>query len=264
MTPITIGSTAPVPEDRALDVDPSLYGRGHDGPEPEGEVLGLHRRPAPAGPLRAVIADDDPLARRAVSEALQRAGIVVVAEAHHGRQAVEFALQYEPDIVIMDVIMPHLDGIAATRRIVEQCPGQVVIMLTRSTDDELGLLGLHAGAAGHLTKDIDLDALPRAVESALAGQAAISRSMGMRLIEHLRRPRQGRFGLSPVGGPLTAQEWELVDLLCHDLPTEEIAKQLQLSPETARARVKSLLRKLGVRSRREAVLAAGPARRLRG
>ena len=113
--------------------------------------------------LRAVIADDDPFARRVIKDVLTESGVLVVAEARNGREAVEFALYYRPDVVIMDVVMPELDGILATRQILKVVPDQLVIVLTGADDedDELGLLALRAGAAGFLSKDVDIDALPR-------------------------------------------------------------------------------------------------------
>jgi DNA-binding NarL/FixJ family response regulator len=110
--------------------------------ESEADGAGYGDRP------RAIIADDDPFARRMIKEALQRADIVVIAEAQNGREAAELALHYRPEVVLMDVVMPELDGIAATRRILKEHPDQLVVILTSADDDEMGLLGLRAGAAG--------------------------------------------------------------------------------------------------------------------
>jgi two-component system, NarL family, response regulator LiaR len=207
-------------------------------------------------PLRAIIADDDALARRMIKDALQDAGIVVIAEAHNGRQAVELVLHYRPDVVLMDVVMPELDGIAATRRIVKEIPEQLVIMLTSGDDDDVAMVGLRAGASGFLTKDVEIDMLPRAVVGAVSGEAAISRRMSMRLVEHVRRSPEGGSGLRPVRSPLTQREWEVVDLLAERLSTDQIAERLVLSTETVRTHVKNILRKLDARSRDDAVRAA--------
>jgi DNA-binding NarL/FixJ family response regulator len=212
-------------------------------------------------PPRAVVADDDALARRMVKDVLQRAGITVVAEAHDGNEAIALARYHRPDIVLLDVIMPHLDGIAATRRIIAESPDQLVILLTHSDDDELGILGLRAGAVGYLSKEVDLEGLPRALEGALAGEAAISRGMAKRVIEHLREFPEGGRGMRPVQSTLTSREWQVLDLLCEQRSTEQIAETLVLSQETVRTHVKSILRKLEVRSRGEAVAVAN---RLRG
>jgi DNA-binding NarL/FixJ family response regulator len=208
--------------------------------------------------LRAVIADDDPFARRVIKDALTESGVLVIAEARSGREAVEFALYYRPDVVIMDVVMPGLDGILATRQILKIVPDQLVIVLTGVGDveDELGLLAVRAGAAGFLSKDVDIDALPRTLKGVRAGEAAISRRLTKRLIEQLRSAPGGSSGMRPVKSPLTAREWEVIDLLKATRSTDEIAAELVLSTETVRTHVKNILRKLKVRSRQEAVAAA--------
>jgi NarL family two-component system response regulator LiaR len=212
--------------------------------------------------MRAVIADDDPFARSVIRDALQRAGVIVIAEARDGRQAVELTLHYRPDVVVMDVVMPELDGISATRQIRRQLPEQLVIMLTGavSDDHELGLQALRAGASGFLSKDLDIEALPRALEGLRQGQAAISRKMTLALIERLREAPSGSTGMRPVKSPLTAREWEVIDLLKESKTTDEIADELVLSPETVRSHVKNILRKLHVRSRQEAVAVADEMR----
>jgi len=208
--------------------------------------------------LQAVIADDDPFARRVVKDVLQKAGVRVIAEARNGRQAVELTLFYRPDVVVMDVVMPELDGIVATRQIRKALPEQLVIVLTGAgeEDQELGLQALRAGASGFLSKDVEIDALPRALEGVRAGEAAISRKMTRTLIDRLRDAPSGSSGMRPVKSPLTAREWEVIDLLKADRTTDQIADELVLSTETVRSHVKNILRKLAVRSRQEAVDAA--------
>jgi two-component system, NarL family, response regulator LiaR len=217
----------------------------------------VSERNVTAGPIRAIIADDDAFARRVIRDALEKAGVTVVAEARNGRQAVELVVYYRPDVVLMDVVMPELDGILATRRILKQLPDQLVIVLTGTNDeeDELGLQAIRAGATGYLSKDLDIDALPRALEAVSRGEAAISRKMTRRLIERVRRAPNGSLGLRPVKSPLTGREWEVIVLLEGGYSTEAIADQLVLSSETVRSHVKNILRKLDVRSREEAVAA---------
>ena len=210
-----------------------------------------------SGPrLRVIVADDDALARRVVRETLQGANIIVVAEATNGREAVELTLYYQPDVVVMDVVMPELDGIAATRRILEQMPEQAVVILTNSNDDDMGMLGLRAGAIGYLSKDVEIRSLPRTLEGAMAGEAAISRTLSRRLLAQLRDSAENSSGLRPVKSPLTSREWEVMDLLIEQRSTDEIADALVVSQETVRSHVKSILRKLDVRSRADAVAAA--------
>jgi DNA-binding NarL/FixJ family response regulator len=210
---------------------------------------------------RAVVADDDPVARHAISAALRRAGIVVVAEALDGREAVELVRYHEPDVVVIDVTVSGLDAIAATRRIREERPDQVVILLTNAANETLGVLGLRAGAAGYLRKDLDLQALTRAVVGAVRGEAAIPRAMEMRLIEQMRGATASGERLRPVHSPLTERQWEVLDLVCDGRTTNEIAAALVVSAETVRSHLKDIFRRLGVRSREEA---AAMACRLRG
>jgi two-component system, NarL family, response regulator LiaR len=210
--------------------------------------------------LRVIVADDDPLARRVVRDALEAGGIIVIAEAANGREAVELSLYYKPDIVLMDLVMPEFDGIQATRRILAREPDVEVVILTSSDDDEVGIVGLRAGASGFLNKRAGVDALPRALRGAVAGEALVSRRLTMRLVDTIRRTRADGAGIRPVRSRLTPREWEVLDLLCDGQSTDEIADALVLSSETVRSHIKNLLRKLGVRSRQAAV---EEARRLR-
>ena len=208
--------------------------------------------------LRAIIADDDPFARRVIKEVLEKGGALVIAEARNGRQAVELTLFYRPDVVVMDVVMPEVDGIIATRQIRKEIPEQLIIVLTGAgdEDEELGLQALRAGASGFLSKDLEIEALPRALEGVKAGEAAISRKMTRMLIDRLRDTPSGSAGMRPVKSPLTPREWEVIDLLKAAKTTDQIAGELVLSTETVRSHVKNILRKLDVRSREDAVAAA--------
>ncbi len=215
-------------------------------------------------PLRTIVADDDPLVRRLIRDTLQREDVTVIAEASTGREAVELALFYRPDVVVMDYMMPELDGIEATRRIYDQDPNIRVILLTGAGDESLGLRGLRAGAAGYLSKDMELESLPRALRGSLDGEAAISRRLAMHLVQHYRTAPTGGMGLRPVRSSLTDREWEVLDLLSGGATTDDIARLLVLSTETVRSHLKNLYRKLDVRSREEAVEAAVRMRELGG
>jgi len=210
--------------------------------------------------VRVVIADDDPFARRLIKGALRDAGMMVVAEAGNGREAVEFAIYYRPDIVVMDVVMPVLDGILATRKILKVNSDQLVVVLTGADEEEFGLLALQAGAVGFLSKDVDIAALPRALAAVRDGEGAISREMTRRLMARFRETSEGSSGLRPIKGPLTPREWEVVDLLKPGRSTDDVADTLVLSPETVRSHIKNILRKLDVHSREEAVAAADQLR----
>jgi DNA-binding NarL/FixJ family response regulator len=213
---------------------------------------GLQSRAA----LRVIVVDDDALVRRVLRDVLQRAGIVVIAEASGGREAVELALYYKPDIILMDLLMPGIDGIAATRQILAARPEAKIVMITSSADEELGLLTLRVGACGYLSKTVNVESIPRALRAAAEGEAVVPRRLTAKLIDAVRRTSENGAGIRPVRSPLTAREWEVLDLLCEDRTTDEIADALVLSSETVRSHVKSILRKLRVSSRRDAVAVA--------
>jgi two-component system, NarL family, response regulator LiaR len=206
--------------------------------------------------LRVVIVDDDPLARRMIRLALDDPGMRVIAEAGNGREAVQLALYHRPDVVVMDVVMPGLDGILATRRILETIPDQLIVVLTSDGEEEFGLLALQAGAVGFLSKDADVDALPRVLQAVHAGEGAISRAMTRRLMEQLRAAHSGASGRRPIRGPLTTREWEIIDLLTPGRSSDEVADMLVLSIETVRSHVKNIMRKLAVHTRADAIAAA--------
>src|SRR6476469_1520055 len=135
------------------------------------------------GPLRAIIADADAFARHLIKGVLRNDGIQVVAEATDGREAVELGLHYRPDVILMEIVMPSLDGILATRKLLAVNPDQLIVVLTGASEAEFGLMALRAGAVGFLSKDIDIESLPRALRAVREGEGAVSRAMTRRLIE---------------------------------------------------------------------------------
>jgi DNA-binding NarL/FixJ family response regulator len=215
---------------------------------------------AAVAPLRVIIGDGDRDSRRAMRDRLQEGGVTVIAEAATGRETLELSVFYKPDVVLVETLLPDSDGVTVTRELTARIPSTAVVLLSETEDPELGLMALRAGAQGFLGRDIGLNALPRALKAAAHGEAVISRRLTMRIIDGMRRVREDGAGLRPVRSRLTSREWEVLDLLCEQLSTDEIADTLVLSPETVRSHIKNLLRKLGVRSRREAV---EQARRLR-
>jgi DNA-binding NarL/FixJ family response regulator len=212
--------------------------------------------------VRLIIADADPLARRMIRDSLgQSAGIVVVAEAKDGIELIELATHYKPEVVLTEVGLPSVDGIEACRRIVLKAPTVRVVMFTIGQDQATEVRALRAGAAGVLSKDISIDSVARALRRVAEGEAAVSRSLTMHLIEIVRRTTETGAGLRPVKSVLTSREWEVLDLMCAGASTREIAESLFLSEDTVYSHSKSILRKLGVHSRTEAVLAAERLRR---
>jgi DNA-binding NarL/FixJ family response regulator len=214
------------------------------------------------GAVRLVLVDRDALARRAMREGLTAAGeFVVAAEAAEEEEAIELVRRERPDLVLIDIGYPHLEGISLAKELRRQLPATRMVFCSITDDEDTAVRALRAGAVGYVRKDLDYGPLSRALRGATVGEAAISRHLGMRLIEELYRQSEPNPRLRPAGGELTGREWEVLDLLIDGAGTTEIADSLGLAVETVRSHIKHVLRKLGVRTRSEAV---DIARRLRG
>lgn len=212
-------------------------------------------------PLSVLVVDDDPLVRSALrTVASEHADIVIVGEAIDGDDAVAQALHMRPDIVLLDVAIPGMDSTTVTRLIQAGAPEVRVVVFSSAEDAELAVAGLRSGAAGFLAKDVSSGALVRALRGLAKGEAAVSRSLTSKLLEHLRRSAGPSSGMRPVWSTLTSREWQVLDLLCDGASTDEVATALGLSVETVRSHLKHILAKLGAHTREEAVDAA---RRLR-
>ncbi|MFF3668713.1 response regulator [Microtetraspora malaysiensis] len=206
--------------------------------------------------IRVVLADDQPLIRAGLRMVIDTAPDVEVAgEAGTGAQAVQLTRQLHPDVVVMDIRMPGMDGIEATQTITAESPNTRVIMLTTFDDDDNVYASLRAGASGFLVKDMALEDILSAVHVVAAGDALIAPSVTRRLIEDFtRRP-------APAPQPrrltsVTEREHEVLTLVGRGLSNAEIATRLHISPGTAKAHVASLLTKLGARDRVQLVIAA--------
>jgi DNA-binding NarL/FixJ family response regulator len=214
-------------------------------------------RGLPAVRLRVIIADPDPLARRVIRDSLsQDRGFLVSAEASDGVEVVELAVHYRPELVLMEVGLPILDGVSACREIVTRAPEVRVVMFSVPQGREVELNALRAGASGFLSKSMSTDSVGRALRSVASGEAAVSRSLTRHLIDLVRNTAEDGRGMRPVKSPLTTREWEVLDLICAGDSTREISSKLFLSEDTVYSHTKSILRKLGVHSRAEAVEAA--------
>ncbi|HWC13706.1 MAG TPA: response regulator transcription factor [Actinomycetota bacterium] len=204
--------------------------------------------------MKVVIADDHPPQRAGIRGALEDAGFDVLAEVGDAKAAVEAAVEYRPDVALLDIHMPG-SGIWAAARITEAAPETAVVMLTVSRDDGDLFAALRAGAAGYLLKDTDPDRLPRALEGVLNGEAALPRTLVARLMDEFRT--QGRGGRSLLGADgrskLTSREIEILELLREGLSTKDIAERLFVTPVTVRTHIASLLKKLKVPDRAAAV-----------
>lgn len=203
---------------------------------------------------RVLIADDHPPTRAGVRIALERDGIEVCAEVTNAADAVEAALRERPDLCLLDVHMPG-GGPSAASKITSSLPTTVVLMLTVSRDNADVLESLRRGAAGYLLKDMNPASLPVAVRAALGGEGVLPRTLAAALIEEFRhRPSTRRLPGQPRDKPaLTSREWEILELLSEGAGTAEMAERLFLSQVTVRRHISSILGKLGVSSREEAV-----------
>lgn len=208
-----------------------------------------------ASALTVVIVDGDPLARHALRTRLAAEyDIEVVGEARDASTAIELVRDQRPDVVLIEPALPDRSGGEAMGEMLTISPRTRVIMLAVEADDDAQMQALRAGAAGCLLKSIDLEALPRVLRGVRAGEAAVTRAIGTRVLEQVRAlgsPHLGR--LRPVRSSLTQREWEVLDLLVEDATTREIAGQLQVSLGTVRTHVKHILRKLGMHSRDEVI-----------
>ena len=201
-----------------------------------------------------LIADDHPLIRQGVREALEADGFAVCAEVAGGPEAVEAARRTRPDVCLLDVHMPG-GGIHAAREIAAALPDTAVVMLTVSRNDDDLFDALRAGAAGYLLKDTAPSRLPHALRGVLAGEAALPRTLASRLIDEFRTQGRRRRvpGLGKRTPELTSREWETLELMREGLSTAEIAERLDLSPVTVRRHVSSILAKLGAPNRAAAL-----------
>jgi two-component system, NarL family, response regulator LiaR len=199
--------------------------------------------------IRIVIADDHSVVRRGLRMFLkQDPELEVVGEASNGDEAVRLTHQLQPDIVLMDLLMPVMDGIAATTRIRRELPDTEVIALTSVLEDASVVGAVRAGAIGYLLKDTDADALCRAIKAAAAGQVQLTPQAAARLMQVVSAPD------SPE--ELTERETEVLRLLAQGQANKQIAHTLHIAEKTVKVHVSNILGKLGVQSRTQATLYA--------
>lgn len=206
--------------------------------------------------IRVVVADDHPIYREGLVIALASLdGVAVVGEAGDGEQAVQAVLTLRPDVVIMDLHMPGMNGIEATRQLSERAPEVAVLVLTMLEDDESVFAALRAGARGYLVKGAQRREIARALEAVVDGELIIGSAVARRAQAAFAadRPRRGPFE------DLTEREHEILDLVARGLTNQAIANRLVLSQKTVRNHVSNIFMKLGAPDRAAAIVRAREA-----
>jgi two-component system, NarL family, response regulator LiaR len=204
--------------------------------------------------IRVLLVDDHAVVREGLRTFLElQDGLEVVGEAADGEEGIRAAQRLRPDVVLMDLLMPRLDGVGAMRALRRSLPGTRVIVLTSFADDERLLPAIRAGAAGYLLKDVEPRELARAVRAAHAGEALLDPVVAARLVEAMAAPAEPGPELT---ARLTPREREVLDLLAAGAANKRIARELGISEKTVKTHVGHVLGKLGVTDRTQAALLA--------
>lgn len=208
-----------------------------------------------AADIRVLIADDHALVREGTRRLLEESeGIQVVGEAADGEQAAEMVAELKPDVVLLDVAMPKLNGVEATKRIKAIAPSTAILILTAYDDDIYVMTLLESGAAGYLLKDVHANDLVSAVRAVQAGEPVLSPVVVRKMMGHLAAQQQQPGGHVHEPEQLTGQERLVLQLAARGLSNKAIALEMSLSPRTIQAHLAHIFNKLGVASRTEAVV----------
>lgn len=207
---------------------------------------------------RVLLADDHPTFRRGLGALLATVATVdVVGEATDGQMAIALAADLAPDVVVMDLNMPGVNGVEATRRIVETNPDVAVLVLTMFDEDESVFAAMRAGARGYVVKGSETDDVLRAIESVARGDAVFGPAVANRVLSYLTKPLSAR---DPVlFSELSDREREVLELLARGMSNSDIARTLVVSPKTVRNHVSNVFTKLHVADRAEAIVRARKA-----
>ncbi len=204
-------------------------------------------------PIRVLIADDHPIVRKGIRALLRtEPDLQVVGEAKDGTEAVALAQSLCPDVVLMDLVMPKLDGIEATRQILSKQPGAKVLVLTSFAANDKVFPAIKAGALGYLLKDSDPEALVQAIHQVYQGESSLDPSIARKLLSELALPSAHNL----TTDPLTARELEVLRLVAQGKNNRQIAVELFITDMTVRTHVSSILSKLHLASRTQAALYA--------
>ena len=204
--------------------------------------------------MRVLIADDHPLFRDGLHSLLEARGIEVVAEARNGREALDQARRTQPDVVLMDLGMPEVNGLAATRLISAEMPAVKVVILTASEDDADLFEAIKSGAQGYLFKNLDSDEFFRLLDGVSQGEPALTPALARKLLREFARPAPVARAPAEPPSELTDREREVLDLLVQGVTTNrELAERLVVSENTVKYHLRNILDKLHVQNRAQVV-----------
>lgn len=202
--------------------------------------------------IKVLFVDDHEMVRIGVSAYLSaQSDIEVIGEADNGLKAVELAMELRPDVILMDLVMPEMDGIEATKRIIEKWPEAKIIIVTSFLDDEKVYPALEAGATSYMLKTSKASEIARAVRSTFQGQSVLEPEVTGKMMEKLRRPK-----ITQLHDQLTNREMEILLLMTQGKTNQEIADELYIALKTAKVHVSNILSKLDVQDRTQAVIYA--------
>lgn len=228
-------------------VKPSTVNGGHDRLTQQANL----RRSARAA-IKLLLADDHRMLREGLRRSMTELGFSVVGEARDGNDALNLALAVQPDVVLMDVTMPIMDGIEAARQIRSRLPNTKIVMLTMHADRDLLSEAIKAGASGYLVKDCSTDEIAMAIEAVASGETALSPGLAASILADTSR--QARESQQPK--VLTQREEEVLQLIADGCSTPEVAEQLYISQKTVKNHLASIYQKLEARDRTQAVIHA--------
>jgi DNA-binding NarL/FixJ family response regulator len=223
------------------------------GPVP-GPTAAPGAAPVAAAPIRLMLADDHQMLREGLRRSMVDQGFDVVGEASDGMEAVEIAYRLRPDVILMDVTMPEMDGVEATKRIRQSLAETRVVMLTMHADQDVLANAIRAGASGYLVKDCSTDEIADAVRMAATGDTPISPQLAASMLDEVRRLDQRH--AADEDRVITRREEEVLQLIADGCSTPEVAERLFISQKTVKNHLASIYQKLDARDRTQAVLQA--------
>lgn len=207
--------------------------------------------------IRLLVVDDHEIVRASIATMLGRTkGLEVAGQAADGLEALEKVRELHPDVVLMDMQMPRLNGVEATRRIKAEFPQVQVLVLTTYDDDELIWGGIQAGAKGYLLKDAPLDDLFKAIHAVAQGQSLLQPSVAAKLVNRISGGAGTGPTAAPGDNPLTERELAIVALMARGMGNKEIAAELNISDNTVKTHISNLFQKMGTHDRAETVAKA--------